>query len=218
MNNMNREKNDSGNTDKGIFLTVRQLSFSIAAILFLSIVIFIAGYLWGQKKFVETISDKMEQEGFSDNVSSSLISLYDSESIVAADDQEDLLDNKSEQKKEIESRETLEERIVGPDKKKETEKDPKRKEIEEQDPNIYHAQLVGGTNKAMIQFKNRLKKHGIEVVVKRRKGKTKAGKQIIWHQAITEQFDKREDLENLIEKVKLLEKLKDVNIIVQKKG
>ena len=232
MDNMNisDEKKNSGGTDKGIFLTVRQLSFSIAAFLFLSIVVFIGGYFWGQKKIIENISDKMEQEGFSDHVSSSLISLYDTEAPTTSEDQDELQEKVEAEDagKDLKSTSTLAEKISG-EPKKDSEKgvDKKLGSIEEKltetpmpekDGNTYHAQLVGGTNKAITQFKSRLNKHGIEVIVKKRKGKTNAGKQIVWHQAVTEEMNSKGELEDLVERIKKLEKLKDVNIITQKKG
>ena len=92
-----------------------------------------------------------------------------------------------------------------------------KKDVKQVDDSMYSAQLVGGTYKAMNQFRQRLQKHGIAVLVKRRVGKRKDGRQIIWHQAITEQFDNKTDLENLIQKIKRLERLKDVKIIINKK-
>ncbi|MBT3456387.1 hypothetical protein HN446_04960 [bacterium] len=207
------------NRENGIFLTTRQLSGVVAIFLFLGIAIFISGYFWGQRKIVETISGHLKEESFNAQVATSMVSLYDSASSAANEEV-------AQEEKELEEQ-------VGKDKKSDADVvfgdevvEGKAKEVEaltdkkaldkkpEPDGKKYYAQLAGGTYKAMSQFNQRLKKRNIPpIIIKRRQGKAKSGKKIIWHQAVTDVFDSRREVEDLIERIKEKEKLNGVIIL-----
>ena len=222
------EKDKQAKNDPGVFVTTRQISAVVAVFLFVNITVFIAGYFWGQRKILESVSSRLEQDSFSDRISSSMVSLYDSAAQsddAQEDDQEDEKNEHDGSSKGESAVKNTEAKTGEPDvqvssvKVQDLKDDVQQKAQdtgEEQDKKSYFAQLVGGTNKAMIQFQQRLKKHGITTVVKRRKGQTKKGETITWHQAVTETHENKKDLDNLVDKIKKIEKLKDINIVTVK--
>ena len=226
-NNEEREydySSNSGDSGSGIFLTIRQLSIIIALFLFISIGFFIAGYFWGQKNIIETVTGNLERESFEDRVTSSIISFNDSSDDAATEEKTD--EEKVESQEEVSKEEKTEKPaevslLVGAAESMQKQEEKKNtKPVVESDKNlVYRAQIAGGNKKAMIQLQQRLKKRGVTVEIRRRRGKTSAGKTIVWHQSVSEVFDNKAELEDLIEKIKRTEKLKDVNIVaVKKKG
>ena len=228
MENEDRENryspsSETTNSGSGIYLTVRQISAFVALFLFINIAFFVAGYFWGQKKIIETVTSNLEHESFEDRVSSSIISFQDATSDQREDkedgneaDEGDVAQEKKKEDDKAADQETkpVEDKILAHgsfEQKKQQEKSVEPAVPVE--PKFYRAQLAGGTKKAIMQMQQRLKKRGITINIKRRRGKTSSGKTITWHQAVTELFDKEEDLTDLIEKIKRIEKLKDVNII-----
>lgn len=52
----------------GIYITKKQASIASALLVFLSIIIFIAGYFWGKKSTFDNFSQKASQDSFNDQV------------------------------------------------------------------------------------------------------------------------------------------------------
>jgi hypothetical protein len=92
--------------------------------------------------------------------------------------------------------------------------DVKTEAKEEIQKEQYYAELVGFGSKARANlFCNRLKKHGIEVVLKKRRSRTSRGRNVDWYQAVTEKFDNKSDLVAFVDIIKDKENLKGVKII-----
>src|SRR5690242_19151110 len=70
--NDNKGCHCSGN--QGLFVPNRQLSFVVALLLLVSFAVFMTGYFLGKKKAVEQFTEKMQQEVFSDQVYTAVLS------------------------------------------------------------------------------------------------------------------------------------------------
>lgn len=189
-------------SSKGIFLSNRVLSWFFSFMLLAIFFVFITGYFWGQKKAAERFVDKTGQEVFSDNVYYSLASLYESRESddenagdsVEGDDAADEVDGTKETAVELPT-------------------DP----IKDEPRVLYTAQLIGfGTRKKAQECIDRLKRRGLSVVLRERKGTTARGRSMVWYQVVTEQFDNRDQLMKLVDAVKRSENIKSVHIIEQK--
>ena len=182
-----------------INVTNRQINWMIAIVVFIAVGSFGAGYFWGEKKSAERFLQRIGQEAFSDQVYSSICSLYDS-------------DNESDQRgenvvTEAENvpEETSKQEVVA------TTKESAKKMVPRE---AFYAQLVGfGTSKKAKQFVERLSKKGITAHVRDRKSKTARGKLITWYQVVTDPYTDKDALITLVEKVKADEHLHDVRII-----
>lgn len=81
----------------------------------------------------------------------------------------------------------------------------------------YHATLVGfGKRGSAVQLQNRLKKHNINVDIVQKISKSASGKVTrSWFQVVTKPYDNKQDLQNHIDKIVSLEKIKrsDIKIV-----
>lgn len=201
----NKSDNAPENASNCLLLSMRQLSFVVAANIILLFTTFILGYFWGQRYAVEQFVDKIDNNSFADQISSSLFSLQKNNRIP-----EDIMQSADMT--------TIEQSHCG-------------KEVDQQDmthivhnvtankPTIsstsYYAQLIGfGTLKAANHFVNRLQQKNIPVEVKKRVSKTARGKKIIWYQVVTKKYSDKSVLEKLVAILKEDEKLKDPCIII----
>lgn len=177
----------------------------LTALLFLiSFFIFVAGYFLGKKKLAEDFSHMVERTSFSDQINFALTSLYDKEGgeiKPATPISEDTV-----QVSEGEAPKNLESLALD-------EISPSQNEIQEESQKKYAALLFGGNLKSVTQFAQRLETHGITVAVKKRLSKTAKGKKIYWHQAVTQVYDTKLELETLIAKIQQLEKINDIKIV-----
>lgn len=84
---------------------------------------------------------------------------------------------------------------------------------------VYVAPLIGfGTLPAAQSFEKRVEKYGISVIIKERKSTTAKGKKMSWYQAVSQEYDTKEALENVIAVLQKKEKIKDIRILEKKKG
>ncbi|MEX0672168.1 MAG: SPOR domain-containing protein [Candidatus Babeliales bacterium] len=78
----------------------------------------------------------------------------------------------------------------------------------------YTAQLVGyGTQKKALAFIERLKKSGIETILKTRVSTTAKGKKITWYQVTTQPYTDRHKLQSLIDRIVKLEHIRNYCIV-----
>lgn len=78
----------------------------------------------------------------------------------------------------------------------------------------YYAELVGfGSKSSANIFCNKLKKRGIEVVLKERRSRTSKGRNVYWYQVVTEKFDNKSDLVAFVDIIKDKENLKGIKIV-----
>ncbi len=184
------------------YLIIHRKSISRLAAVFLlgSFFIFVTGYFFGKKKLAEEFSSLVEQTNFSDQINFALTSLYDKNArqtketeapFVATITTPALQENKT---------------IV-----QEASQEPLAKENASQKK--FLAQLLGGTQKNVTEFTQRLAKHGIAIDVRKRFSKTTRGNKIVWYQAVTPSFENEGELMALVSKIKKLEKINDIQII-----
>jgi len=179
----------------GLFVPNRQLSSIVAFIMLIPFVSFLAGYFFGGQHSAEEFTSKIEQESFTDQIYASLCVTQpekEADNYVVAD----AAGQQVEQPKE--SVEVVE---VSP--------------VEPTDPQeSYYAQLIGfGTSQAANRFVQRMEKKGISTQIKVRKSKTANGRVVSWYQVVTEPYSDKNQLTQLVEKIKKEEKLNDAPIV-----
>lgn len=176
-------------------LTNRQISWLITVVICIALGSFGAGYFWGEKKSAERFLQRIGQDSLSDQVYSSICSLYDSNGELEQNTENDTLEIEEYAKEgnNQEAQETIVEAVS---------------KVE------YYAQLVGfSTAKHAQQFVERLSKKGIVTHVQERKSRTARGKIINWYQVVTDPYTNRAALISLVEQVKEQERLHDVRIV-----
>jgi len=201
-------KKEKQKKEAGLFLPNREVSWVIALILTLCFLVFCAGYFWGQRKVMSRFLSKIEEDSLADKVTYSLYTMTGKDS-TEEQDPEDALGNGQEEvpfEPETADETTKQDDVVDTS-------------VETGPQLVYVAPLVGfGTLHAARSFAQRVKKTGISVIVKERSSKTQRGRRITWYQAVTQEFEKKEELEKVIEIVKKKEHIKEVKIIEKRKA
>lgn len=90
----------------GLFLPNREVSWVVAAVLFLSFMFFTLGYFWGQKRAVSSFLGKVEEETFADKITYSLYTMNGKFSDEESGESEEPLDSNNA------SEELLEEPLI----------------------------------------------------------------------------------------------------------
>ncbi len=203
----NKSDNASENASNYLLLSMRQLSFVVAGNIILLFTAFILGYFWGQRYAVEQFVDKIDNDSFADQISSSLFSLQKN-SAIPEDIMQSVDTTTSEQScfsKELDKPDTMTHVVHNVTANTSTVSLT----------SYYYAQLIGfGTLKAANRFVNRLQQKNIPVEVKKRISRTARGKKITWYQVVTKKYNDKSVLEKLVAILKKDEKLKDPCIIV----
>lgn len=213
----------------GIYITKKQASVTAALLVFLSILIFIAGYFWGKQSMLEQFTQKTSQESFNDQVDY----LLTMQSFAAkhgplpeASDEQDtknkLLENIPDALEENEKEK--EEEVV---KKTEAPASLKNKKIEVEAKDVVTSAPVQKTGKhfatlagfgkkasadAMIQ---RLKKYKIDLELKTKVSKSASGRGTrTWYQVVTKAYPDKDEVQRIVDRVVALEHIKrsDVKI------
>ena len=198
------KKNTESTKTKGVFLSNRHASFVVSGGLLFSFIVFIGGYFLGQKNTVDHFSNKVEQESFADQLYSSMCMMHENK------------DNELN-----ESEEVVVVQVEQPEISKATQvvtqapvQEAEKSLVNDEPQKQYYAQLVGfGTEKAAQQFRQRLRKKNIDVIVNRRRSKTSKGKTVSWYQVVTQKFNDQDNLNNLVETISEQERLKGVRIV-----
>ncbi|MFT6765344.1 MAG: hypothetical protein ACJAZS_000220 [Alteromonas naphthalenivorans] len=211
--------------ETGLFVPNRQASWILSFILLFGFLTFITGYFWGQRKAIERFVNKVEEESFADRISYSLYTMNDRDaSEFEAPDAENgtIETEKSQEETVAQSLPVLAQA--------ETKNNIKIAEVPKPQPTvsiqekkedigkIFVAPLAGfGTLHAASTFARRAQKLDPGVKVKTRVSKTPKGKTIAWYQAVTGEFDDREELERIIGQIGIVERIKDIKIIEKRK-
>lgn len=210
--------------ETGLFVPNRQVSWILSFVLLFGFLTFITGYFWGQRKAIERFVNKVEEESFADRISYSLYTMNDRDiSEFEAPDNENGT---------TEAEKITEEAVIQPTvviAQAETAEEKLQKNIQSADPvivkeeikkdpqDIFVAPLAGfGTLHAASSFARRVRKFDSGVKVKTRISTTPKGKKVAWYQAVTGEFDDRDELERIIGQVKTAEHIKDIKIIKRK--
>lgn len=211
----------------------KQLTYITASLLMVGFVLFMGGYFLGKKVTIDQLLESVEQESLSDNIYASLCSLYSRDE----DDDEDegveipvLTEpspapddsSASEESSSDEAADNQAEYGGLPSDVAELSQDDspdfgeKIVALEEnEDSPRYVALLIGfGTYKAAAHCASRLMRKGFPVHVENRSSTTARGKRITWYQVVTQSYERRDDLEELVDRISEEEKIKDARIIV----
>jgi len=213
-----------GYTTSGVFLTGRQVSWSVSSGIMLCFFVFISGYFLGKKKAVEKFYKKIEQDSFADQIYYSMCSMYDKGDLKQADGQDSLLEgNENKASTPLVAATAVAQRVdadseralsspqgVGSANHEKNKQDVQKSK----DDGQFYAELCGyGTLRAAKRFANKLLSEGVTVSVKNRRSKTARGRIIVWYQVVTGTFNDKNDLIALVDDISAQEKLKDVRIV-----
>lgn len=181
-----------------LIIPKKTVSISIACLLLIFFFIFAAGYFMGKKKLAHDFCQDIERTSFSDQLNYALNAAYDKQPAPLPS--------------------TIENQEIALVESAVVETAPAKVPITVAKPTTtkWAAQLMGGSQKDVTAFANRLLKHGISVIVKKRTGRTAHGNPVYWYQAVTQPFENQEELKKIVERIKKLENIKITsNTIVQ---
>ncbi|MFA5999009.1 MAG: hypothetical protein WC747_03270 [Candidatus Babeliales bacterium] len=230
--------------ENGIYISKKQASVSAAVFIVLGLLIFIGGYFWGKQSVIDGFSQKATQESFNDQVDYLLTmqSFAEKNGGIGATEEElatrptatsstKVVSTKVEPTRveptrvalatdELEVPEVLKNlseaaltKKSSTSKVEQSKMEPSRVESKQN----YYATLVGfGKRASAVQFQNRLKKHNINVEIQQKTSKSASGKVTrTWFQVVTKSYDSKQELQNHIDKIVNLEKIKrsDIKIV-----
>lgn len=212
-----KEFNTTGdnNTDK-IIITKRQASILTASMLLLCLSVFIVGYFIGKRSVIEDFSTKVAEDSLNDQIDYLLTSqaLQQENNETKQEDAFKLDDVVNQIQKEENSLKTEEKQHIQIKKEQEIPASKVQQEkMPDAKPYAAYAQLIGfGNKKTALYFAARLKRHGIEVQIKTRISKTSKGIRKTWYQAVTQVIGDKKDLYAVVDKIKRLEHIRDIDI------
>lgn len=209
----------------GIYITKKQASVTLVLLVFLNILIFIAGYFWGKQSNLEDFTQKTAQESFNDQVDYLLTMQSfaakqglapessennDQQDLKTPETLENIPDALEESVKEPINDEKVEKNLT--DKKSSDKKNKIAVNLEDK----HFAALAGFGKKhsaeAMIQ---RLKKYKINLELKTKVSKSASGKGTrTWYQVVTPKYNSKEEVQRLVDRVVALEHIKRSDIKV----
>lgn len=217
----------------GIYITKKQASVSAALLVILSLLLFIAGYFWGKQSVIDGFTQKTSQESFNDQVdylltmqsfavkNGSVLPDASTNSLEPEQGVESLLTNLPDALEETEEAAKVVEPVIEPKTpiKKAADKieKPVSKQSVSNKQRKHFAAIAGFAKKASaVQLVQRLKKHSIEVVIKTKTSKSSSGKvQKAWYQVVTPSYDSVQEVQALVDKILMFEKIKrsDIKIV-----
>lgn len=194
------------NRSNDIIFTEKQVTIAAVLLLLISFVSFVLGYYVGKNRDVLNITKEVIKDSFADQIAVSLYSaqkesLDNSSSVINNEADNDIM---AMAKNNLGNENTQDTVCV-------------EQLAKEHVPNdlIYHyAQLIGfGTERAANQCAKRWQMQGFPVTIQKRTSQSAKGKQSFWYQIITQDYSDKNELENLVKKIKKQEKLSDIRII-----
>lgn len=219
-------------TDKtaGFFLDARTTSWLVAAGLALLFFSFFTGYFLGQKQAIARFTHKLDQDSFADHIYAALCGMDDAQEqattgdqtatdddairVSAADEQQGQSNTSIQSATQEESDEQEPADAPTPGAANKTANAEEPQSSEQEISTQYYAQLAGfGTAKAAQRLVYRLHQKGIPVFVRKRNSRSARGTLISWYQVVTERFQDKTKLEELITTIKKEEKITDVHLV-----
>jgi hypothetical protein len=221
----------------GVFLTNRNISILISIVVLSLFFVFISGYFFGKKKTIDKFYSKVDKESLADQVYYSVCYNYGNDD--ADQKQESTEENSSQEQQESSDLDRINNTVAQVDSAKLDVNLEGKSQVQEDDQNNtqennnsgsisnksandfdekpkeeFYAELVGfGTKNSATAFCNRLKKDGINVILKKRVSRSSRGRIMSWYQAVTEKFDNKRDLIAFVDIIKDKENLKSVKIV-----
>lgn len=190
-----------------IYITKKQASIAVAALTIFCLLIFMVGYFWGKQSVLEGFGQRLAQESEADQAN--YLTTMQSFAQKVKQDIEPV---------QIERKVTS---VDTPSKTQSNVESVKSKPIIQKvqkvsvskSHNKHRATLLGfGTRSAALNFVNRLKKHNITVEIKQRTSKSASGKVKHWYQIVTKSYDSKDQLQELVDRIKKFERIKDSDI------
>lgn len=200
---------DQKGKEKGIFISQRHLSWVLAGILLTHFFIFMSGFFLGQKNAIDKFAHKIEQESLADQIYSSMCALYDSDELQSSQTAELSETDDSESTESADQEQDAASEEPGA-----TEPLLDDNDQEEEVRVKHYAQLVGYSSlKSAEQFARKMAAKNIKVQVKKRHSMSSAGKVRYWYQVVTMPYEDKAELERVIARLELEEKLQGVSIL-----
>ena len=218
---MYKDENKNNLEKDHLYITRKQGTLFGAGILVICLFIFVIGYFLGKKSVMDEFAKKISKDSFVDQVEYAFAAQAlrqadndqddedENEDVVAFDIQND----SSAQSIPPQHVEMKAEVKIAPD----LQVNSKIMTVEQpESKSSCYAKLVGfGTQKAAINFAERLKQQNISVQIKTNISKTAQGKKRIWYQAVTPEYSSINSLEQDINKIVKCEHIRkqDIQII-----
>lgn len=193
-----------------IYITKKQASVAVVTLALFCLLIFMLGYFWGKQSVLEGFGQRVAQDSMNDQAD--YLSMMQT---VADRTRQDAPTAESVENVAAVSEDTDSDQAEQPAsivKAKDVVKD--KKEIKAPVQKKYSAVLVGfGSKQSALNFINRLQGHDIVTQIRTRISKTASGKtKKTWYQVITKSYESRQELDDVIERIKKFERLKDSDI------
>lgn len=210
--------------DRVLCLDSRQTSWMMTGIIVLCFGFFMVGYFLGKRKVIQDMCVQLEQDSLADKIYTSLCTMQDTKAVIVQQDKEELEMVDTAPTHETPHAVTSDSMVQAAIEMPIPESDQLTQVVTLQDvvvaqevdvPNKkYYAELVGfGTRQAAEKCLHRLQHNKMPVMIKQRQSKTAKGKKITWYQLITKELTDKQELEKLVEAIKVKERLKDVRIV-----
>lgn len=189
-----------------IYITKKQASVAVVTLAIFCLLIFMLGYFWGKQSVVDGLGQRITQESIHDQIdySSMIQSIAD----------------RTREDEGVSSEETnvaQDDSVVSSAHDVDKDSDDVVKDAASKNKKRYSAILIGfGTKQGASDFVRRLQKHDISVQVRTRASKSASGKtKRAWYQVVTNVYDSKDELDNVINRIKKFERLKssDIKII-----
>lgn len=223
---MMKKKEDAlqSNQTASISLTSRQTSLVLAISFLLIGSSFLAGYFWGKRSVVLQFAQKVDQDSFADQIYASLCALYDYE----PEEDEKVSNNEAIQPEEVmpmaamvtaQQETNIATASPQPSVAQSTENscdDPVESITADQQETISkcYAELVGfGSERSASLFANKLVEKGYSVAVKKRSSVTAQHKKVAWFQVVTQPYQNKDSLQEVVDRIAQEEKLKGIRIV-----
>jgi len=215
----------------GIYITKKEASVCAAIVVVLGLLIFIAGYFYGKQSVIDGFTQKATQESFNDKVDYLLTMQSFAEKnggVDVVDGQANSVDVAPSVPADIASLDSdvpallrgfgdaIETECDAPAKAGKSSKKNKQ-ELKSQASQAslekrhgHYAVLAGfGKRASAATLVGRLKKQNIDVEIRQKTSKSASGKATRnWFQIITKSYDSKQDVQNLVDKILSLEKIK----------
>lgn len=178
-------------------LVSRLTALTVVAGLFL----FVAGYFLGKKQGVHEFLKTFEHESFADQIYTAMHIMYPPESFL----------NDAISEESVEIVESAQSGVLLTSQAGNNTVNSNATSVEQEKG--YYANVIGfRTRKAAEHFKERLRKKGIDLIIKERQSATLKGKKIIWFQVSTHVYADTLALADVIEHIKKVENIKEISM------
>lgn len=220
--------NHGHETVSGVFLGARTISLITAISCIFLFFSFFTGYFLGQKRAIARFTHKLDQDSFADQIYAALCSMDESQELAQTDDAATTDDDavqvsaSSEDQTPSEAPERIASTHTEPENAATDASELTTDQVEtaalenntQEVSTRYYAQLAGfGTAKAAQRWAHHLQKKGTPVFVKKRSSRSARGSLISWYQVVTERFQDKAKLEELVATIKKEEKISDVHLV-----